>query len=200
MNGLKLSCLTVSAALVIGGGAVAHAYNVENGYYYFEASAGQPTAVNGSWVEFSNDTIVNWDLLDTTSYSWETGPAYPSDFPPLTPGNSAIIEYSTYDYPATNGSLGTGPDSFYFEIGSPTTATTTGDSDFWFLGVNNNAYFAYNLLGDSVVSSYNTGGVDPDGTWNYSATQLPDAANTLGLLSMALVALGACAHRLRKSA
>ncbi|MGD1031723.1 MAG: hypothetical protein ABSA05_11325 [Opitutaceae bacterium] len=206
MNFLKLSLVAASAAITIGSGTVARAFitlNVANGYYVFEAAAGQSTALNGSWVEFNNDSIINWDLVDTTSYSYLTGyPAYPSDYPPLTPTNSETFtgQVHTYDYGVD--SQATGTNSFYFEIGSPATATSTSNDDVYFLGANNDSYDTTGL-GDYENSASIL--VDPPGTWTFDLTQpglgsVPDLSSTFELLAGALIALGACTAGMRKRA
>ncbi|HEY3757130.1 MAG TPA: hypothetical protein VGL42_13345 [Opitutaceae bacterium] len=177
------------------------AQNVADGTYYFTASAGQPTNLNGSWVQFSSDDIVNWNLVDSNaaaSFSWLSnfpGYGYPADFPPLTPGNSSVIESLTFA--SGNGS---GPDAFNFEIGSPSGVPSTDAAVFFFSGDNNlnGGNGTYSALYDG--ATFNQVPVslpDPLGQW--SAASAPDASATSALFLAGLAALGLGAKFSRKS-
>lgn len=205
MNLSKSIFIAAAAALIIGTGTVARATennwcpNVANGYYQFTATDGN-NQLNGSWVEFACDQIVNWNLVDTTDYlalnpviGTDSSYGYPGLFPPLTPSNSSVIP-DPYAFTAPG-------DQFAFEIGSPIGTCSTDNSIFWFSGYSDGSADGGSALYDGTTG--NQLYVDPQGNWNFSLTQpvassAPDAAATFELLFGALIALGACKSFFRR--
>ena len=119
------------------------------------------TALNGSTVTFSGDTIVNWFLTDALA---STNGA-PTDIP-LTPSNSSVV---------SQGAIG--PNAWYFTIDGNHIATQPFDS---FEGQNN-------LFGPGVgggTGNLFDGFGDPAGNW--TPVSAPDSGSTLGLLAVAL--------------
>jgi hypothetical protein len=197
MKLLKLSLLTAAvAALVLGAGTKARALgqvsNVTDGTYTFTADGGEKADLNGSWVAFQGDVITNWELLD----SFYTGPFLAEsvgffgfvgagDLPPFNRTNSQVTYLATYP---TFG--GNGPDAFSFQI-----AGLVGNPAFSFSGQNN---LYDDGTGTTISSLVDTR--DPNGTWTWSPTSVPDASGTFGLFAGALLALGACKSFLRRRA
>jgi hypothetical protein len=128
---------------------------VPNGTYMFTATDGN-TALDGSTVTFSGDTIVNWNLLDALA----PHNGVPTDIP-LTPSNSSIISMNAI-----------GPNEWYFTIHGNNIATKPFDS---FEGDNN--------LNPGVGHLYDGFG-DPTGQW--TPVSAPDSGSTVGLLAVAL--------------
>src|ERR1700730_18759461 len=86
MKLFKPQLILIMAIVAVCAAPLAHAVPmVPDGTYIFTATDGD-TALDGSTVTFSNDTIVNWDLMDALA---ATNGA-PTDIP-LTPSNSSII-------------------------------------------------------------------------------------------------------------
>src|ERR1700754_4549315 len=86
MNLTKISVAAVAAVLAFGV-YTAKANEVVDGTYTFSATDGN-TFLDGSWVKFSGDSIVDWFLTDS-----KIDPAtqkYPTTELPLTPSNSHI--------------------------------------------------------------------------------------------------------------
>ncbi len=158
---LKLSLWAALAALIAGNGSLARANDVADGTYTFAATDGN-TAMDGSTVTWSGDSISGWNLVDSA-------PGGQGEGLPLTVANSSIIEQGTF-----------GTNDWYFEIGSPSGVDSTGDADFFFEGENIGAIgFLYDKAGD------------PTGTWT-QGSGVPDSSGTLDLIAGALVALAIC--------
>lgn len=187
MNLSKSVFFAAAAALIISAGNVARADSFANGTYTFYSTDGN-TALDGSWVTYSGGSITNWDLVDSSINSSDSyNPNYPTYFPPLTPGNSAVIA-DPYVF--------TGPgNDFSFEIGSPDAyLSSTQNTDFYFEGGNYGPGAGY--LYDGSGPGYTP--YDPSGNWNYTASSAPDVAGTFELLFGALIALAACKSFLRR--
>jgi hypothetical protein len=169
MKLLKLSFAVAAAALMVGTGTIAHANQVNDGIYVFNATDGD-TALDGSSVTFLGDTIVDWDLVDAIAASFDP---YPPTTIPLTPGNSSIASFGVL-----------GANAWFFEIDSLTLDTNYYD---FFEGQNN-------LFGPGSgggLGSLYDGFGDPEGNWNLVETApVPDASGTFQLFVAALAALG----------
>jgi hypothetical protein len=199
MNVSRSGLGVLVAALLLVSAASARANEVADGTYTFTATDGN-TFLDGSWVQFSGDEIVSWDLVDSSAageYGWLasfSGYGYPSLFPPLTPGNSAVITSLTY-------LGGTGPDPFSFTIGSPGAPdgpTSAASSIFYFEGQNN-------LSGSSALydsATFNPVITDPEGIWlpSLAVSAAPDAFGTLALLAGGLTALAVGASAIPRPA
>ena len=153
--------MLIMAIVALCAAPLAHAVPllVPDGTYIFTATDGD-TALDGSTVTFSGDTIVSWDLMDALA---STNGA-PTDIP-LTPANSFI---------ASMGVLG--PNAWYFTIDGNHIATQPFDS---FEGDNNVITSGAGHLFD--------GFGDPTGVW--TPVTAPDSGSTLGLLAVALGAV-----------
>jgi hypothetical protein len=181
----KLSLTAVAVALVVAAAPIARANyidwdpnpNVLDGIYTFAATDGQ-TSLDGSWVKFQNDIIVDWWLNNSSvppgGYPWLGSTL------PLTPSNS---DFS----PDPNNYRGTfDNDVWYFMIESNDIGTYYYDQ---FSGSNN-----ANGAPPGEGSLYSGWG-DPIGVWNFTPTgSVPDASDTLQLLVCALTALGVCRY------
>lgn len=171
-------------------------FDVENGTYTFSATDGN-TELNGSTVTFLNDSIVNWNLVDNTALSQGYPASYDPFIAPLTPGNSSVFDLTTYDN-------GTGPNAFSFEVASPTGATTTSGSIFYFEGQNNLNDFSalYDGFGGGsptigpVLPSFEL--TDPIGIWSLDVPTVPDASSSMNLLGVSFVGIAGGASLLRR--
>lgn len=200
-----MSALSAAFALAFGVSLTAKAnivsaLNVANGTYTFYATDGN-TGLDGSWVEFNNDQIISWDLVDPLGVAGDQwalnyyGPNYAQYLAPLTPGNSAVENVMTY----APGYL-TGPNAFSFTIGSP--ANSPG-AVWYFSGDNNlNGGTQYSALFDGDPLGAVT---DPYGNWDYtgaggSFAGVPDGVSTAALLvgAVALMEVGRRMMRNRK--
>jgi hypothetical protein len=153
----KLLLIMTAAILVLAAAPIARAVPlVPNGTYMF-TSTDTDTALNGSWVTFSGDQIVNWNLVDVLA----TTNGVPTDIP-LTPANSFIL---------SSGVLGS--NLWYFTIDGNHIATQPFDS---FEGDNNVITPGAGHLFD--------GFGDPTGQW--TPVSAPDSGSTVGLLAVAL--------------
>jgi len=184
MNIRKFFLAVVLAAPLL---APVRAFNVTDGIYTFTANPGQPTGLDGSWVKFSGDQIVDWTMLDpvqAAANGWIVNqPGYDAsyllEFPPLTPANSKVVSLDTYPN-------GTGPDAFNFRIASPNTATSNEGSQIWYFSGQNNLN-NFSALYDGITYN-NPEPFDPEGVWTRSAANVPDAASTGTLLLFGLAA------------
>jgi len=174
----KLSLTALTAALAICASPAAYAIipitlDVPNGFYTFEATDGN-NALNGSWVEFSGDTISQWDLMDA-----DVGPdsKFPPTTIPLNNGNSTA-SFDVYDGH---------PGEWDFTI------TTTDPAVYYydFFEASDNEPSGTGFLYD--------GFGDPQGVWNFDANlSVPDASSSITLLAGSVTALGACRSFLRR--
>ncbi len=155
-----------------------YAVNVTDGTYTFNATDGN-TTLDGSWVKFSGDQIVDWGMLDpqgALANAWVAGffgPGYLNEFPPLTPSNSQVVDLLTYPN-------GTGPDAFSFRIASPISATADSSSQIWYFSGQNNLN-NFSALYDGITYN-NPVPLDPEGVWTRASTSVPDATGTGSLL------------------
>ena len=164
--------VTVVASLTV---PCAHGVSlVPDGTYTFHATDGD-TALDGSWVTFSGDSIVNWYLNDSLASS-----PPPTDIP-LTPSNSFI---------GSDGVLG--PNAWYFTIEGNNIATNYYD----FFEGQNNLFGAGTGGGTGALYS---GFGDPIGNWQ-AAAAAPDSGSTLTLLGAALISLAFARRFLRRIA
>jgi hypothetical protein len=162
MKILKPQLMLIMAIVALCAAPLARAVPlVPDGTYIFTATDGD-TALNGSSVTFSGDTIVNWDLVDVLA----PNNGVPTDIP-LTPANSFI------------NSMGVlGANAWYFTIDGNHIGTQPFDS---FEGQNN-------LFGPGVgggTGSLFDGFGDPTGNWS-AAASTPDSGSSLALLTLAL--------------
>ena len=149
---------------------------VPDGTYIFTATDGD-TALNGSSVTFSGDSIVSWSLLDSLASSYNPYP--PTDIP-LTPSNSFI------------GSFGVlGSNAWYFVIYGN---NQSGPNYYDFFEAQNNLFGPG--PGGGTGALYDGFG-DPTGNWTPRGASTPDTGGTLWLFGGALIALGICRPRLR---
>jgi hypothetical protein len=177
MKNWKLSLTLAVAAVALSVAPAVHAItitpSVADGTYTFIATDGN-TALNGSTVTFSGDTIVAWNLLDSLAASYSPFP--PTDIP-LTQTNSFINSF---------GVLGT--NAWYFVIDG----NNSGGANYYdFFEAQNNLFGPG--TGGGTGALYDGFG-DPIGNWSIRAVSTPDSGSTFGLLSVALIALGACRH------
>jgi hypothetical protein len=157
MKLFKPQLMLIMAIVALCAAPLAHAVPlVPNGTYMFTATDGN-TALDGSTVTFSGDTIVNWDLVDVLA----PHNGVPTDIP-LTPSNSSVV---------SQGAIG--PNAWYFTIDGNHIATQPFDS---FEGDNNVITAGAGHLFD--------GFGDPTGTW--TPVSAPDTGSTVGLLAVAL--------------
>jgi hypothetical protein len=157
----KFQLMLIMAIVALCAAPLAHAVPllVPDGTYIFTATDGD-TALDGSTVTFSGNTIVSWDLMDALA---ATNGA-PTDIP-LTPSNSFVV---------SQGAIG--PNAWYFTIDGNHIATQPFDS---FEGDNNVITSGAGHLFD--------GFGDPTGIW--TPVTAPDSGSTLGLLVVALGAV-----------
>jgi hypothetical protein len=186
MKLLKSSLVAAVAAFVVGTGTVANAGAVNyvaDGTYYFTATDGN-TYLNGNWITFSGDTIVDWYLNNSKV---APGELYPPTEQPLTPANSQQNPNNPW-----TGIFG--PDMWAFDIVHNNIVTAYPDLApnyyDWFHGSNN---LEGPGAGGAVGRLYNGYG-DPQGTWGPRVAAVPDASGTLSLFVCALIALGACKY------
>ena len=157
MKTFKPQLILVMAIVALGAAPLVHADPfVPDGTYMFTATDGD-TALDGSTVTFSGDTIVSWDLMDALAAT----NGVPTDMP-LTPSNSSVV---------SQGALG--PNAWYFTIDGNQIGTQPFDS---FEGENN--------LFTSGVGHLFDGFGDPTGIW--TPVTAPDSGSTVGLLAVAL--------------
>jgi VPDSG-CTERM motif len=155
--------------------------DVHNGKYTFTATDGH-SSLDGSWVVFKNDIIVNWSLNDI--HAQDTSP-YPPNNLPLTPANS--------QHDPSNPYTGTyGADQWFFRIVG-TADPSVYYYDF-FQGSNN---LEGPGAGGAVGRLYDGFG-DPQGDWMYTQTPVPDTGSTVGLFTAALTAVGAARRLLAR--
>jgi hypothetical protein len=160
----KLLLIMTAAILVLAAAPIARAVPlVPNGTYMF-TSTDTDTALNGSWVTFSGDQIVNWNLVDVLA----TTNGVPTDIP-LTPANSFIL---------SSGVLGS--NLWYFTIDGNHIATQPFDS---FEGENN--LFPPGPGGGTGALFDGFG--DPYGNWSPVAT--PDSGSSFVLLGTAMIGI-----------
>jgi hypothetical protein len=158
----KPQLMLIMAIVALCAAPLAHAVPmVPDGTYIFTATDGD-TALNGSSVTFSSDTIVNWDLMDVLA---PTNGA-PTDIP-LTPSNSSILSMGVL-----------GANAWYFTIDGNHIATQPFDS---FEGDNN-------VISPGAGHLFDGFG-DPTGIWS-AAASTPDSGSSLGLLTLALGGIG----------
>jgi hypothetical protein len=158
MKIFKSQLILIMAIVALSAAPLVHATSfVPDGTYTFTATDGD-TVLDGSWVTFNNDVIVNWDLKDALA---STNNA-PTDIP-LTPSNSTFISGQPI-----------GPNEWYFTIDGNHIGTQPFDS---FEGDNNVITSGAGHLFD--------GFGDPTGIWS-SAAAAPDSGSSLGLLTLAL--------------
>jgi hypothetical protein len=147
--------------------------------YTFTANPGQPTDVNGSTITLQGDTLVSWDLIDTTA---------PGGFAAVTPANSTVI---VDDITGSSGSAWAGS----FDIASPfnpglDVASFEG-SNYLSGGPGSGALDATYTppLETTIVN-------DPGGIWTpfVAVVATPDAESSFDLLAVAVGTL--CAGRL----
>ncbi len=174
MKILKLQLILAAAIVALASAFSAHAATlVPDGTYTFSATDGD-TALNGSWVTFSSDSIVNWYLNDSLASS-----PPPTDLP-LTPSNSFINSM---------GVLGT--NAWYFIIDGNNIATNYYD----FFEGQNNLFGAGTGGGTGALYS---GFGDPIGNWG-AAAATPDSGTTLGLLALSLAGLVGAKRLVRRA-
>ena len=160
MKILKPLLILIMAIVALCAAPFAHANPfVADGTYMFTATDGN-TALDGSTVTFSGDTIVNWDLLDALA----PHNGVPTDIP-LTPSNSSVV---------SQGAIGA--NEWYFTIDGNHIATQPFDS---FEGDNNVITSGAGHLFD--------GFGDPTGRW--TPVSAPDSGSTVGLLGLAFGAV-----------
>lgn len=199
----SLSTIAASIAFALSAG-VALGNNIDSGIYSFKATIGTPgytSVLDGSWVKFQNDTLVDWHLVDSSLPAWAINYFGTANLPPLTPGNSSFFNLQTY----ASGN-GTGPDAFSFQIASPINASQTQGSIYWFGGANNlnggdGTYSAlYDGFGGGAPNTTFTE-LDPYGVWTLTGPDtrsVPDTASTFGLLAGAMIVLGSAKSFLRR--
>lgn len=165
---LALAIVAFAISVAPAARAITIVTNVPDGTYVFTATDGD-TALDGSSVTFSGDTIVSWALLDSLAASYNP---FPPTAIPLTPSNSYV------------GSFGVlGPNAWYFTIYGNNTETNYYD----FFEAQNNLFGPG--AGGGTGALYDGFG-DPTGNWNLRAAATPDTGDTLLLFGGALVALG----------
>jgi hypothetical protein len=158
MKIFKSQLILIMAIVALSAAPLVHATSfVPNGTYTFTATDGD-TALDGSWVTFNNDVIVNWNLKDALAST----NGVPTDIP-LTPSNSSIISGQPI-----------GPNEWFFTIDGNNIATQPFDS---FEGDNNVITSGAGHLFD--------GFGDPTGIWS-AAASTPDSGSSLALLTLAL--------------
>lgn len=155
---LIMAIVALSAAPLVHATSIVPNF-VANGTYAFTATDGN-TALDGSWVTFNNDVIVNWDMKDALA---STNGA-PTDIP-LTPSNSSVT---------SQGAIA--PNEWYFTIDGNHISTQPFDS---FEGDNNVITSGAGHLFD--------GFGDPTGVWTPRA--VPDSGSTVGLLVVSLIGI-----------
>jgi hypothetical protein len=172
MKIFKLPLTLTAAILALATAISAHATSITpDGTYIFQSTDGN-TALDGSWVTFSGDNIVNWYMTDPFAVS-----PPPTDIP-LTPSNSFVEQKGVF-----------GPNIWYFIIdGNNFTGTNYYDQ---FKGDNNIPGFGGSHLYD--------GFGDPTGVWSLRTTSVPDSGTTFGLLALSLVGLVAGKHLVRRA-
>ena len=172
----KLALTLAFATLILSSAPATYATSfVPDGSYTFTATDGD-TALNGSFVVFKNDSIVNWMMFDSLAASYSPYP--PTDIP-LDPSNSSISSFGVF-----------GPNLWYFIIdGNNFTGANYYDQ---FKGENN-------LFASGVGELYDGFG-DPIGIWTYRPVSTPDTGDTFQLLAGALIGLGACNYLVRRRA
>lgn len=161
MKIFKPQLMLIMAILALCAAPLAHAVPllVPDGTYIFTATDGD-TALDGSWVTFSGDNIVNWYMTDPLAAS-----PPPTDIP-LTPSNSFVEQMGVF-----------GPNIWYFVIdGNNFNGSNYYDQ---FKGDNNIPGFGGSHLYD--------GFGDPTGIW--TPVTAPDSGSTVGLLAVALGAV-----------
>lgn len=181
MKLIKISIAAAIAVLALGA-CTAQANQIVDGTYTFTATDGN-TFLDGSWIKFSGDSIVDWYLKDSKINS--STQQYPTTDLPLTPLNSFL---------ASSAVLGV--NAWYFTIDGNNIAVNYYDE---FKGQNN-------LFGPGSgggLGSLYVGFGDPDGNWtmvtSHATTNVPDAASTLPMLAGALTILGTCRNFARRS-
>ena len=180
MNLTKIS-VAAAAVMLAFGAYTAKATQVADGTYAFFATDGN-SYLNGSWVTFSGDNIVDWYMTD--SKIDPSTQQFPTTDLPLDPSNSHL---------ASIGVLG--QNLWYFIIDGNNIGVNYYDE---FKGQNN-------LFGPGVgggLGSLYVGFGDPDGNWVPSTTPrtaVPDASSTLPMLAGALTILGVFRVRARSS-
>ena len=158
MKLFKPQLMLIMTIVALCAAPLAHAVPmVPDGTYMFTATDTN-TALDGSTVTFSGDTIVNWHLVDALA----PHNGVPTDIP-LTPSNSTIV---------SSGVLGA--NAWYFTIHGNNIATKPFDS---FEGDNN-------LNAPPGVGHLYDGFGDPTGHW--TPVSAPDSGSTVGLLAVAL--------------
>ncbi len=171
MNLTKISVAAAAAVLAFGV-YTAKANEVVDGTYTFSATDGN-TYLDGSWVKFSGDSIVDWDLTDSKINS--ATQQFPTTDLPLTSSNSHVVSQGVI-----------GANTWYFTIDGNNIGVNFYD---FFEGQNN-------LAGPGTGGALYVGFGDPIGVWTAtaggSARTAPDAASTLPMLAGALTVLGAC--------
>lgn len=160
MKILKSQLMLIMAIVALSAAPLAHATSfVPDGTYTFTATDGD-TALDGSWVTFSGDVIVNWNLKDALAST----NGVPTDIP-LTPSNSTFISGQPI-----------GPNEWYFTIDGNNIGTQPFDS---FEGDNNVITSGSGHLFD--------GFGDPAGIW--SPVAAPDSGSTIALLVVSLIGI-----------
>lgn len=176
MKTWKLQLSLIAAIITLATTPYAHAAPfVLDGTYTFYSTDGD-TALDGSWVTFSGDTIVNWYMNDPFALS-----PPPTDIP-LTPSNSFIANFGVF-----------GPNQWFFVIDGNNIGTNYYDE---FKGQNN-------LFGPGPgggTGALYDGFGDPTGNWRFAAASVPDSGNTFALLGAALIALVSVRRLLRRPA
>jgi hypothetical protein len=171
MNIRKFFLAVVLAAPLL---APVRAFNVTDGIYTFTANPGQPTGLDGSWVKFSGDQIVDWTMLDpvqAAANGWIVNhpvmmPVTFSNFRPHS-ANSKVVSLDTYPN-------GTGPDAFNFRIASPNTATSNEGSQIWYFSGQNNLNNFFRPLRRASPITIRSLSIQK-GYWTRSAANVPDA-------------------------
>lgn len=179
MNLKKLGLAAVLAVFACGAYS-AKANQVQDGTYVFTATDGN-SFLNGSWVKFSGDSIVDWYMTDSKIDS--ATQQYPTTDLPLNPLNSHLAASGVF-----------GLNVWYFIIDGNNIGVNYYDE---FKGQNN-------LFGPGVgggLGSLYVGFGDPDGNWTKSVdtnARVPDVASTLPMLAGALTILGVARARSAK--
>ncbi len=177
MKLLKFALFFSIAAIALFTGNIARATFVLDGTYTFTATDGH-NSLDGSWITFSNDTLVNWSFNDI--HANDTSP-YPPNNLPLTPANSQMDPNYIY-----GGVFGV--DTWAFRIVG-TADPSTYYYDYFQLSNNLEGPGAGGALG----RLYDGFG-DPQGNWVYQVSGTPqgtpDAGSTLPLIGGVLIALG----------
>ena len=93
MNLKKISIAAAAAAVLAFGASSAKATQVTDGIYTFTATDGN-SYLNGSWVKFSSDNIVDWFLTDSKIDA--TTQQYPTTTLPLNSSNSHVTNIGVY--------------------------------------------------------------------------------------------------------